>query len=125
MSSASTRTRATTRRQAATRSSGERPSTASEAAWEVDEDGRDVELGERGEVAGEVFVGRGDVGADDVGEEGEERLGGESLEIVEEEEEIGFFFDDGDERGCVRENEESHDHVARRRRGIDGGRGPC
>lgn len=60
-----------------------------------------------------------------MGEEGEERLGGESLEIVEEEEEIGFFFDDGDERGCVRENEESHDHVARRRRGIDGGRGPC
>lgn len=60
-----------------------------------------------------------------MGEEGEERFGGESLEIVEEEEEIGFFFDDGDERGCVRENEESHDHVARRRRGIDGGRGPC
>lgn len=67
---------------------------------QVDEDGGDSELGERREVALEVLVRRNDVGVNDVGEKREERLRGESLEIVEEEEEIRLVLDDGDERRC-------------------------
>lgn len=67
---------------------------------QVDEDGGDSELGERREVALEVLVRRNDVGVNDVREKREERLRGESLEIVEEEEEIRLVLDDGDERRC-------------------------